>query len=36
MQGFIGIGDQGDEHTEYHIDEERYEDVEVDLGENPH
>jgi len=36
MQGFIGIGDQGDEHAEYHIDEERYEDVKVDLGENPH
>ena len=34
MQGFIGIGDQGDEHAEDHIDEECYEDVEIDLGEN--
>lgn len=33
---FIGIHDDGNEETQYHIDEEGNEGVEVDAGEPPH
>lgn len=32
----VGIHDDGDEETQYHINEERNEAVEVDAGEPPH
>ena len=35
MQCLIGVRDEGDEDREDHIDEQRDEDVEIDLGEYP-
>ena len=34
MQGLVGVGDQGDEHGQHHIDEQSDEDIEVDFGED--
>lgn len=35
LDGGVGVGDDGDEEAEDHVDEERYEGVEVDPAENP-
>ena len=35
VQCLIGVRDEGDEDREDHIDEQRDEDVEIDLGEYP-
>lgn len=35
LDGGVGVGDDGDEKAEDHVDEERYEGVEVDPAENP-
>lgn len=36
LDGLIGIGDEGDEEAEHHVDEERDEGVEVESAEQPH
>ena len=36
LDGFIGVGDEGDEEAEHHVDEEGDEWVEVDPAEQPH
>ena len=35
VECLIGVWDERDEDREDHIDEQRNEDIEVDLGENP-
>ena len=35
MQCLVGIRDEGDEDREDDVDEQSYEDVEVDFGEDP-
>lgn len=35
LDGGVGVGDDGDEKAEDHVDEEGYEGVEVDPAENP-
>lgn len=35
LDGGVGVGDDGDEKAEDHVDEERYEGVEVDPAEDP-
>lgn len=35
LDGAVGVGDDGDEKAEDHVDEERYEAVEVDPAEDP-
>lgn len=36
LDGVIGVGDDGDEEAEDHVDKERDEGIEVDPAENPH
>jgi len=35
LDGLVGIGDEGDEEAEHHVDEEGDEGVEVDAAEQP-
>lgn len=36
LDGVVGVGDEGDEEAEDHIDEERDKGVEIDPAEHPH
>ena len=36
LDGLVGVGDEGDEEAEHHVDEEGDEGVEVDSAEQPH
>lgn len=36
LDGVIGVGNDGDEEAEDHVDEERHKSVEVDPAESPH
>ena len=36
LDGVVGVGDEGDEEAEDHVDEERNKGVEVDPAESPH
>lgn len=36
LDGLVGVGDQGDEEAEHHVDEERDEGVQVTTTEQPH
>ena len=36
LDGVVGVGDDGDEEAEDHVDEERDKSIEVDPAEHPH